>query len=127
MIDKDTRILVVDDFSTMRRIIKNNLKGLGYLCVDDAEDGRSALELLRVNDYGLVLCDWNMPGMSGLDLLRAVRREPRFSALPFVMITAEAKRVNIVEAVQAGVTSYVVKPFKAATLVQKLNALGVAA
>ncbi len=122
MLSPNARILVVDDFSTMRRIVRNNLKQLGYENVVEAEDGAPALDRIREGDIALVICDWNMPGMTGIELLRHVRRDPRFADLPFLMVTAEAKKENVVEAIQAGVSNYVVKPFTAQVLAQKLEA-----
>lgn len=123
MLDFNTKILVVDDFSTMRRIVKNALKALNYHNVDEAEDGAAGLMKLRSDTYGLVVCDWNMPGMTGIQLLVAVRADQTLKTLPFLMITAEAKRENIVEAIQAGVSSYIVKPFTPTTFGEKLTAM----
>jgi len=121
MADKNMRFLVVDDFSTMRRIVRNLLKELGFTNVDEAEDGQVALHKLKTQHYDFVVSDWNMPNMTGIELLRAVRAEPQLKALPFMMITAEAKRENIIEAAQAGASGYIVKPFTAATLEEKMN------
>jgi len=116
------RILVVDDFSTMRRIEKNLLKQLGYQNIDEADDGPSALTKLQQNpDIGLVLTDWNMPGMNGLELLKEIRASETTKNLPVIMVTAEALQENIVAAVKAGVSNYIVKPFDAATLGDKIN------
>ena len=115
------KILVVDDFPTMRRIIRNLLKELGFENVDDAEDGAVALEKLRNGGFRLVLSDWNMPNMNGLALLKAIRSDPATERLPVLMVTAEAKKENIVAAAKAGANGYVVKPFSAATLENKLN------
>lgn len=115
------KILVVDDFSTMRRIIKNLLRKLGYEQVDEAEDGAKALPMLHSGDYDFLITDLNMPGMSGLELLRAVREDTRLSALPVLVVTADANREQIVEAAQAGVNGYVVKPFTAAVLQEKIE------
>ena len=118
--DKNLRFLVVDDFSTMRRILRNLLKELGFTNVDEAEDGQVALHKLRSQPYEFVVSDWNMPNMTGIELLRAVRADAQLRHLPFLMITAEAKRENIIEAAQAGASGYIVKPFTAATLEEKL-------
>jgi len=114
------RILVVDDFSTMRRIVRNLLKELGYSNVDEAEDGVVALQKLKSGGFDFVVSDWNMPNMDGLTLLQTVRADPALRGLPFLMITAEAKKENIVAAAQAGASGYIVKPFTAATLNEKL-------
>ncbi len=118
---EDTRFLVVDDFSTMRRIVRNLLKELGFLHVQEAEDGVEALKKLRSDVFDFVVTDWNMPNMSGIDLLRSIRADARLKGLPVLMVTAEAKRENIIEAAQAGASGYVVKPFTAATLDEKLK------
>ena len=120
MADPKLRILIVDDFSTMRRIVRNLLKELGFTNVDEAEDGQVALHKLRSQPYEFVVSDWNMPNMTGIELLRAVRADAQLRHLPFLMITAEAKRENIIEAAQAGASGYIVKPFTAATLEEKL-------
>jgi two-component system chemotaxis response regulator CheY len=119
--DLNMRILVVDDFATMRRIIKNVLRQIGFTDITEADDGKSAIRQLKAEKYDLILSDWNMPGMSGLELLNEVRADAELKSLPFVMITAEAKKENIIEAVKAGVTSYVVKPFTAETVGEKLR------
>ncbi len=125
---KDLKFLVVDDFSTMRRIIKNLLHDLGYQNVSEADDGTTALPMLQGGDVDFLITDWNMPGMPGLDLLKAVRSDPKLAKLPVLMLTAEAKREQIVEAAQAGVSGYVIKPFTAETLKEKLEKiLGAAA
>jgi two-component system chemotaxis response regulator CheY len=121
MVDKNMKFLVVDDFSTMRRIIKNLLKELGFTNFDEAEDGVVALSKLKNNKYDFVVTDWNMPNMTGIELLRAIRHDTGLKHLPVLMITAEAKKENIVEAAQAGASGYVVKPFTSATLEEKLN------
>jgi len=113
--------LVVDDYSTMRRIIKGLLQELGYQNVAEADDGKTALPMLRNGHYDVLITDWNMPGMPGLDLLRQVRADEKLKKLPVLMVTAEAKREQIVEAAQAGVSGYVVKPFTAQTLREKLE------
>jgi two-component system chemotaxis response regulator CheY len=115
------KILVVDDFPTMRRIIKNLLKDLGFENVDEAEDGLMALERLRNGSFSFVVSDWNMPNMDGLAMLKAIRADPVLAKLPVLMVTAEAKKENIIAAAQAGANGYVVKPFTAATLEEKLN------
>lgn len=115
------KILVVDDFSTMRRIIKNLLKDLGFTNVQEADDGSTALPMLQQGDFDFVVTDWNMPGMQGIDLLRAIRSDDSLKHLPVLMVTAEAKKEQIVAAAQAGVNGYVVKPFTAATLKEKLD------
>ncbi|HEY4074651.1 MAG TPA: chemotaxis response regulator CheY [Herbaspirillum sp.] len=120
MAGPNTRFLVVDDFSTMRRIVRNLLKELGYTNVDEAEDGAMALNKLRTEQYDFVVSDWNMPVMDGLTMLQEIRKDPVLSKLPVLMVTAEAKKENIVAAAQAGANGYVVKPFTAATLDEKL-------
>ena len=120
MADKELKFLVVDDFSTMRRIVRNLLKELGFNNVEEAEDGVDALNKLQAGGYGFVISDWNMPNMDGLELLKTIRADGAMSALPVLMVTAEAKKENIIAA-QAGASGYVVKPFTAATLEEKLN------
>jgi len=115
------KILVVDDFSTMRRIIKNLLRDLGFSNTAEADDGTSALPMLQNGNFDLLITDWNMPGMQGIDLLRAVRADPKLVSLPVLMVTAESKRDQIVEAAQSGVNGYIVKPFTAITLKEKLE------
>jgi len=115
------RFLVVDDFSTMRRIVRNLLKELGFTNVEEAEDGAVALTKLREGNFEFVVSDWNMPNMDGLTLLQNVRADARLKTLPFLMITPEAKKENITAAVQAGASNYIVKPFTAATLQEKLD------
>ncbi|MFC4308270.1 MULTISPECIES: chemotaxis response regulator CheY [Steroidobacteraceae] len=115
------KFLVVDDFSTMRRIIKNLLNDLGYQNVQEADDGQTALPILQAGGIEFLVTDWNMPGMPGLDLLKAVRSDPKLAKLPVLMLTAEAKREQIVEAAQAGVSGYVIKPFTAVTLKEKID------
>lgn len=115
------KILVVDDFSTMRRIIKNLLRDLGFTNVQEADDGTTALPMLQAGDFDFLVSDWNMPGMTGIDLLRAVRADPKLAALPVLLVTAESKREQIVEAAEAGVNGYVVKPFTAGTLQEKIS------
>ena len=118
--DPKTKFLVVDDFSTMRRIIRNLLKELGYTNVDEAEDGAQALSKLKNDKYDFVVSDWNMPNMDGLTMLKHIRSDEVLSSIPVLMVTAEAKRENIIEAAKAGASGYVVKPFTAATLDEKL-------
>ena len=115
------RFLVVDDFSTMRRIIKNFLTDLGYTNVTEADDGKTALPVLKSGVIDFLITDWNMPGMPGLDLLKEVRNDPVTKKIPVLLVTAEAKREQIVEAAQAGVNGYVVKPFTAQTLKEKID------
>ena len=117
------KILVVDDFSTMRRIVRNLLVELGFsnTLIQEADDGDSALALLRGASFDLVVTDWNMPNMTGIDLLRAIRAEPATKALPVLMVTAENNREQIIAAAQAGVNGYIVKPFTAITLKEKLD------
>ena len=118
---KDMKFLVVDDFSTMRRIIKNLLNDLGYANVTEADDGQTALPMLQAGGFDFLITDWNMPGMPGLDLLKAVRSDPKLAKMPVLMLTAEAKREQIIEAAQAGVNGYVIKPFTAVTLKEKID------
>jgi two-component system chemotaxis response regulator CheY len=120
-VSKNLKFLVVDDFSTMRRIVKNLLNDLGYANVVEADDGTSALPLLQAGGIDFLVTDWNMPGMPGLDLLKAVRADPKLAKMPVLMLTAEAKREQIIEAAQAGVSGYVIKPFTAATLKEKID------
>lgn len=120
MSDPKLKFLVVDDFSTMRRIVRNLLKELGFANVDEAEDGAVALQKLQGGGYDFVVTDWNMPNMDGLQLLQAVRANPALAHLPVLMITAEAKKENIIAAAQAGASGYIVKPFTAGTLSEKL-------
>lgn len=120
-VDPKIRILVVDDFSTMRRIVRNLLKELGFTNVDEAEDGAVALQKLNGGGFEFVVTDWNMPNMDGLTLLQSIRSSPTLKHLPVLMVTAEAKKENIIAAAQAGASGYVVKPFTSATLSEKLN------
>jgi len=115
------KILIVDDFSTMRRIIKNLLRDLGFTNTHEADDGLTGLPMLQSGNYDFLITDWNMPGMQGIDLLKAVRADPKLATLPVLMVTAESKREQIVEAAQAGVNGYVVKPFTAGTLKEKID------
>jgi two-component system chemotaxis response regulator CheY len=120
-ISKNMRILVVDDFSTMRRIIKNILKQLEFTNIVDADDGTTAWEILNKDKIDFIIADWNMPKMTGLELLKKVRNSEEFADLPFLMVTAEGQQENIIEAVQAGVSNYIVKPFTPETIEQKIN------
>ncbi len=122
-VDKNMPILVVDDYKTMLRIIRNLLKQLGFENVDEATDGSLALARLREKDYGLVISDWNMEPMTGLQLLKEVRADTRLKGVPFIMVTAESKTENVVSAKQAGVNNYIVKPFNAETLKTKISAV----
>ncbi len=119
--DKNMKILVVDDFSTMRRIIKNLLRDLGFTNTHEADDGNTALPMLQTGNFDFLVTDWNMPGMTGIELLKAVRADGNLVKLPVLMVTAESKREQIVEAAQAGVNGYVVKPFTAVTLEEKIG------
>ncbi|WP_211343614.1 chemotaxis response regulator CheY [Neptunomonas concharum] len=118
---KDIKILVVDDFSTMRRIIKNLLRDLGFNNVVEADDGKTALPILKQGGIQFLVTDWNMPEMTGIDLVKTVRADPNLSGIPILMVTAEAKREQIIAAAQAGVNGYVVKPFTAAVLKEKID------
>jgi two-component system chemotaxis response regulator CheY len=121
VVDKSIKILVVDDFPTMRRIVRNLLKELEFVNVDEAEDGAAGLEKIKNGNYGFVVSDWNMPNMDGLAMLQAIRADPSLSKLPVLMVTAEAKKENIIAAAQAGANGYVVKPFTAITLEEKIT------
>lgn len=121
MAEQNLRFLVVDDFSTMRRIVRNLLKELGYTNVEEAEDGVEGLSKLRSGQFDFVVSDWNMPNMDGLEMLKQIRADAALSKLPVLMVTAEAKKENIIAAAQAGANGYVVKPFTAATLDEKLT------
>jgi two-component system, chemotaxis family, chemotaxis protein CheY len=122
-LDSSISVLVVDDYSTMVRIIRNLLKQLGFEDVDDANDGASALEKMHDKRYGLVISDWNMEPMTGFDLLRQVRADPGLGEIPFIMVTAESKTENVIAARKAGVNNYIVKPFNAQTLKSKIEAV----
>ncbi|GAK34230.1 MULTISPECIES: response regulator [Iodidimonas] len=122
-VDKAMPILIVDDYKTMLRIVRNLLKQLGFDNVDEATDGSQALEKLRTKNYGLVISDWNMEPMTGYELLKEVRADGQLKGLPFIMVTAESKTDNVIAAKKAGVNNYIVKPFNAATLKQKLSAV----
>ena len=120
-LDKNMKVLVVDDFSTMRRIVKNLLRDLGFTNISEADDGSTALPMLKEGSFDFVVTVWNMPGMQGIDLLKAIRADANLSHIPVLLITAEAKKEQIVMAAQAGVNGYIVKPFTAATLNAKLD------
>jgi two-component system chemotaxis response regulator CheY len=120
-VDAGMKILIVDDFSTMRRIIENVLRHLGFNDTHEAADGNSALAMLQNGNFDFLVTDWNMPGMSGIDLLKAVRADAKLASLPVLMVTAESKREQIIEAAQAGVNGYIVKPFTAITLKEKIE------
>lgn len=119
--NKNMKILVVDDFSTMRRIVKNLLRDLGFSNTHEADDGNTAWPMLQSGEFDFVVTDWNMPGMTGMDLLKKIRADERLKSTPVLMVTAEAKRDQIVAAAQAGVNGYVVKPFTAAALKEKIE------
>lgn len=121
MYDQNMKILVVDDFSTMRRIIRNILKEIGYTNVDEADDGSTALEKLKAGGFQFVITDWNMPNMPGIELLKAIRQDDALKHTPVLMVTAEAAKENVVIAVQAGVNNYIVKPFTAAALKERID------
>ncbi|MCB1749734.1 MAG: chemotaxis response regulator CheY [Gammaproteobacteria bacterium] len=118
--DKNMKILVVDDFSTMRRIIKNLLRDLGFTNMEEADDGSTALPMLKSGNFDFLITDWNMPVMEGIQLLKEIRADPKLADLPVLMVTAEARREQIVLAAEAGVNGYIVKPFTAQTLEQKI-------
>ncbi|MBN2299325.1 MAG: chemotaxis response regulator CheY [Deltaproteobacteria bacterium] len=120
-LDKNMKILVVDDFSTMRRIVKNILRQLNFNNIIEADDGSTALDVLQKEKIDMVVSDWNMPKMTGLELLKAIRSDDALKDIPFLMVTAEAQQENIIEAVKSGVSNYIVKPFTAETLGQKIN------
>jgi two-component system, chemotaxis family, chemotaxis protein CheY len=119
-VDKNMKILVVDDFHTMRRIVINLLKQLGFSNVVEASDGKEALDKVKEDRIDLVISDWNMPNMTGIEFLKELRADEKYKSLPFIMVTAEGKKENVIAAVHAGVSNYVVKPFNAATLKEKL-------
>ena len=119
-VDRNMRILVIDDFQTMRRIIINLLRQLGFNNITEADDGTTAWDKLQAEPVDLIISDWNMPKMTGIDLLKKVRASERYKTTPFIMVTAEGKRENVIAAVQAGVSNYIVKPFNAATLKEKM-------
>ena len=122
-VDMKMNVLIVDDYKTMLRIVGNLLKQLGFTNIDEATDGATALEKMRQKNYGLVISDWNMEPMTGLQLLKEVRSDIKLKAVPFIMVTAESKTENVVAAKQAGVNNYIVKPFNAATLKGKIAAV----
>jgi two-component system chemotaxis response regulator CheY len=119
--DPNMKLLVVGDMSSMRGIVKNIMKQLGFANVEEAENGQEALDKLRAESFRFVISDWNMPVMTGIDLLRAIRADDKLKAIPVLMMTAEAKKENLVEAIQAGVSNYIVKPFTAEVLQEKMN------
>jgi len=119
-VDKNINVLIVDDYKTMLRIVRNLLKQLGFNNVDEATDGSMALQMLRVENYGLIISDWNMEPMTGLQLLREVRADAKVKDTPFIMVTAESKSENVIAAKEAGVSNYIVKPFNAETLKTKM-------
>ena len=119
--DVGIKVLVVDDFATMRKIIKNNLKGMGFNNIVEAENGQKALEELKKESVGLIISDWNMPGMTGIELLKAVRGDAELNSIPFIMVTAEGQKDNVMEAAEAGVSNYVVKPLTPDTFSEKLQ------
>jgi two-component system chemotaxis response regulator CheY len=121
VLKKDIKILVVDDFSTMRRIIKNLLRDLGFQNITEADDGKTALPILKQGGIEFLVTDWNMPGMTGIELIGEVRKDPNLAHIPILMVTAEAKREQIIAAAQAGVNGYVVKPFTATVLKEKIE------
>ena len=122
-IDFRMKVLVVDDFATMRKIVRNILKQIGFEDISEAEDGNAALRVIKNEKVGLVVTDWNMPNMSGLDLLREIRQDPQTSNLPVLMVIAEGLKENVMEAVKAGVSNYVVKPFTAEVLQEKIETI----
>ncbi len=119
--DPNMKILVVDDMSTMRRIVKNILKQLGFSNMEEAENGQEALTKLRADTYGFVVSDWNMPVMPGIEMLRNIRADEKLKHIPVLMVTAEAQKENLIEAIQAGVNNYIVKPFTAETMQEKIG------
>ena len=123
MSDNSRKFLVVDDFATMRRIIRNLLRQLGYSKIEEAEDGNVALRKLKSQPFDLIICDWNMPNMTGIELLKEIRTDDALKSIPFLMVTAEAIKENIIAAVKAGVSNYIVKPFTADVLSSKIDAI----
>jgi two-component system chemotaxis response regulator CheY len=119
--DLNMKVMIVDDFATMRRILRNILKQIGFKNIIEADDGKNALKELKKEKVDLIMCDWNMPEMPGIELLKSIRSDDELKDIPFVMVTAEAQKDNIVEAVKSGVSNYVVKPFTAETITEKLN------
>ena len=122
-VDKNIRILIVDDYKTMLRIVRNLLKQLGFNNVEEATDGSMALQMCRTQDYGLVISDWNMEPMTGLQFLKELRADDKLKGTPFIMVTAESKTENVIAAKQAGVNNYIVKPFNAETLKSKMESV----
>jgi two-component system, chemotaxis family, chemotaxis protein CheY len=122
-LDTSIKVLVVDDFATMRRIVKGVLKQLGYSKIVEAQDGSDAFDVLKKEEVGLIVSDWNMPNMTGLDLLKAVRGDDSLKGIPFVMVTAEGMKENVVEAVKAGVSNYIVKPFTPEAFTEKIQSV----
>ncbi len=121
--DLSINVLVVDDMASMRRLVKNNLKNYGFTNISEAENGKMALEVLNSNDINLIISDWNMPEMTGIELLIETRKIEKYAKTPFVMVTAEGQKQNIIDAVQAGVTQYIVKPFTPDQIKQKLDSI----
>lgn len=121
MFSSDTKILIVDDMKTMRKLVRKACEGLGFTSIDEAEDGQKAWEKVQEGDYKLIISDWNMPNCTGLDLLKRVRSDSRFRSLPFLLVTAEAEAGQIKEAIDAGVSQYIIKPFTADVLKEKLE------
>ena len=121
MIDENMKVLIVDDFASMRRIVKNTLKQIGFKNILEADDGTTALAMLKEQKIDLVLADWNMPKMSGLELLKTVKKDDALKTIPVLMVTAEAQKENVIEAIQAGVSNYIVKPFTPDSMKQKLE------
>ncbi|MBN1828933.1 MAG: response regulator [Deltaproteobacteria bacterium] len=121
--DKNIKVLVVDDFATMRKVVRNLLKQIGYENIVEAEDGAMALKTLKSQKIDFIVADWNMPNMSGIELLKAVRADGKLAGTPFLMVTAEALQENVIEAVKAGVNGYIVKPFTAEVLNEKIEAI----
>lgn len=121
MIDENMKVLIVDDFASMRRIVKNTLKQIGFKNILEADDGTTALTMLKEQKIDLVLADWNMPKMSGLELLKTVKKDDTLKTIPVLMVTAEAQKENVIEAIQAGVSNYIVKPFTPDSMKQKLE------
>jgi len=119
-VDKNMKVLIVDDYKTMLRILRNLLRQLGFMDVEEATDGSMALQKLQQHDFGLIISDWNMEPMTGLQLLREVRADPKLKHIPFIMVTAESKSENVIAAKEAGVSNYIVKPFNAETLKSKM-------
>jgi two-component system chemotaxis response regulator CheY len=121
--DRKMKILVVDDFATMRQIVKKSLRQLGFDNITEAVDGNDALNKLKADEYKFIVSDWNMPNMMGIDLLKAIRSDEKLKQLPFLMVTAEAQKENIIEAAKAGVSQYIIKPFTVDSLQQKIEAI----